>query len=232
MKRFIVFIFAFFMLVASNAQELVGAVNMLSNRTLRLAHQRPSRPDDDDDDDDNKFFYELLHKNEGLTETVLKNNAATSIQEALDKTMLCVPCGEYIMNAQIYLYNGKFIVVGDVWGMKRNSCLYKVGDKVSWKEYKAGVIISIKNDYKCLVQDLQTGKQKEMEFHDLFKVGDDFYIFKPGDKVSWRVFGGKYKSGVVISIKDEDDKCLVKEDETGKQRTIYFDELFRMESVE
>ena len=60
------------MVGTSNAQELVGAVNMLSNRTLRLAHQRPSRPDDDDDDDDdddNKFFYELLHKNEGLTET-------------------------------------------------------------------------------------------------------------------------------------------------------------------
>lgn len=237
MKRLLIFLFSFFIIITANAQELIGAVNMLTNRTLRLAHQKPSKPEDDDDDDDddddrNKNYYELLRKNEGLTDSVLKNNASASIQEALDKTLLCIPCGEFIMNAQIYSYNGKFIVIGDVWGMKRNSCLFKVGDKVSWEAYKAGTIISIKNDKKCLVQDLQTGRQKEMEYKDLFIVSDDFYVFKPGDKVSWRVIGRKYKTGVVISIKDDDDKCLVRDDETGKQRMIEFEDLFRLETSE
>ena len=67
-----------------------------------------------------------------------------------------------------------------------------------------------------------------MDFDDIFKVEKDYSFFKVGDKVSWKVIGGKYKTGVIVSIKD-DDSCLVKDPETGKLKQMEFDDLFKVE---
>ena len=180
---------------------------------------------------------------------------------------------------QKYSYDNAYVVVGDVYGRKSASCLWQVGDTVSWGGNLAGVIVSIKDEEVCIVKGLLTGKQKEMNFSNIFKVNNDFhylnvgdtvswgnnlagviisfkddencivksllterhreihydnvfkvsndfYYFKIGDKVTWKT-SGKYKTGVIVAIRDE-DKCLVKEDETGKQKNIFTDELFRL----
>lgn len=201
-----------FMTASVSAQQLVGAINMLSNRVIYF----------------NKD-YELLG-NITLDDYVIQNFAATTIQEAIDKTVLSVPCGEYLMNAQIYMINNKFVVVGDVWGEKHNTCLYQVGDLVTFGKNKIGEIVSIKDDDDCMVKDLKNGKIKEMDFDDLSpaKADANQTSFNVGDKVTWKVFGGiTYKTGVIISIKDN-SSCLVKEDQTGNTKEMYFQNLYKL----
>ncbi|MCQ2280570.1 MAG: hypothetical protein MJZ49_07195 [Bacteroidales bacterium] len=201
------FILAFFLPFSVGAQQLVGAINMLSNRMINF----------------NKH-YELLQKNITLDDYVIQNNAAATLQEAIDKTVLSVPCGEFIMNAQIYMFDNMFVVVGDVWGEKHNSCLYEIGDLVSWDEKRVGTIISIKNDDECVVKDLQTEQQKNLDFSDIHKVNslENFNFFKVGDRVSF----GKNKYGEVVSIKDEDN-CMVKDLQNGHIKEMEFDDLTR-----
>ena len=202
-----------FMTVSASAQQLVGAINMLSNRVVYF----------------NKN-YELLG-NITLDEYVIQNFAATTIQEAIDKTVLSMPCGEFLMNAQIYMVNNMFVVVGDVWGEKHNTCLYQVGDLVTFGKKKLGEIISIKDDDNCMVKDLKNGKIKEMDFDDLSPAKSDANqtSFNVGDKVTWKVLGGiTYKTGVIISIKNK-GCCLVKEDQTGTTKEIYFQNLYKLE---
>lgn len=204
---------AAFMTVSASAQQLVGAINMLSNRVIHFSKN-----------------YELLQKNITLDEYVLQNFAATTIQEAIDKTVLSVPCGEFIMNAQIYMVDNMFIVVGDVWGEKHNTCLYQVGDLVTFGKNKIGEIVSIKDDDDCMVKDLKNGKIKEMDFDDLTlaKADANQTSFNVGDKVTWKVFGGvTYKTGVIISIKDK-SSCLVKDDQSGSTKEMYFQNLYKL----
>ena len=157
MKKISFFVFLLISTLAANAQQLVGAVNMMTNRNINFREN-----------------YELLQKNTGLDEYVLANNRASSFQEAVDKAVLSVPCGEFIMNAQIYSYENSFVIIGDIWGIKKNSCIYQIGDMVSWGKYKAGEIVSIKNDHECVVKDLQNGSQKDIDFDDLHKVDANF----------------------------------------------------------
>ena len=212
MKKFSLFLFVLSMTICANAQQLIGALNLVSNKPINIGDRG----------------YELLQANTGFNDFAISNNSGTTIQEAVDKAILNVPCGEFIMNAQIFSYDNFFIVVGDVWGKKRNSCLYQIGDRVSWGKNNVGVIVSIKDDDECIVKDSQSGKQKEMDFDDIFKVEKDYSFFKVGDKVSWKVIGGKYKTGVIVSIKDV-DSCLVKDPETGKLKQMEFDDLFKVE---
>lgn len=204
---------AAFMTVSASAQQLVGAINMLSNRVIHFSKN-----------------YELLQKNITLDDYVLQNFSATTIQEAIDKTVLSVPCGEFIMNAQIYMVDNMFVVVGDVWGEKHNTCLYQVGDMVTFGKNKIGEIVSIKDDDDCMVKDLKNGKIKEMDFDDLTpaKADANQASFNVGDKVTWKVFGGvAYKTGVIISIKDK-SSCLVKEDQSGSTKEMYFQNLYKL----
>ena len=64
----------------------------------------------------------------------------------------------------------------DLYFAKNQTSKFQVGDKVSWKTlggvYKTGVIVSIKNEYGCLVKELDTGKQKEMRNEDLFLINE------------------------------------------------------------
>ncbi len=208
MKKIKVFcIFTVFALasVTTSAQQLVGAINMLSNRTIRFSKN-----------------YELLQKNITLDDYAVQNFAATTIQEAIDKTVLSVPCGEFIMNAQIYMFDNMFVVVGDVWGEKHNTCLYQVGDLVSWDEKRVGTIMAIKNDDECVVKDLQTEQQKTIDFSDIHVISslDEFNLFRVGDRVSF----GKNKYGEIVSIKDEDN-CMVKDLQNGRIKEMEFDDI-------
>lgn len=213
LKIFCTFSLAAFLTVSASAQQLVGAINMLSNRVIHFSKN-----------------YELLQKNITLDDYVLQNFAATTIQEAIDKTVLSVPCGEFIMNAQIYMVDNMFVVVGDVWGEKHNTCLYQVGDLVTFGKKKVGEIVSIKDDDDCMVKDLKNGKVKEMDFDDLThaKADANQTSFNVGDKVTWKVFGGvTYKTGVIISIKDK-STCLVQDDQSGNTKEMYFQNLYKL----
>lgn len=209
MKRIYLFFLIVVVSFSVTAQQLVGAVNMITNRNI-----------------DFRGNHQLLQKNTGLDEFALTNNRAATFQEAVDKAVLSVPCGEFIMNAQIYSYENSFVIIGDVWGITRNSCLYQIGDKVAWGKYKVGEIVSIKNDDECIVKDLQNGSQKEFDFDDLHKVDDNYAYYKVGDKVTW----GKNNKGVIVSIKD-DDECVVQDSQSGKQQEIDFDDLYRADNV-
>lgn len=209
-KFFCTLALAAFITVSANAQQLVGSVNMMSNHTIYLNRH-----------------YELLQKSIVLDDYVIQNYAATTIQEAIDKTVMSVACGEFIMNGQVYMIDNMFVVLGDVWGVKHNSCLYQIGDLVSWDEKRVGTIMSIKNDNVCIVKDMQTEQQKEIDFSDLHKINslDEFNLFRIGDRVCF----GKNKYGEIVSIKDEDN-CMVKDLQNGRIKEMEFEELTRADA--
>lgn len=213
MKKFSLFLFVLSMTICANAQQLIGALNLVSNKPINTCDRD----------------YELLQVNSGLNDFTIKNNSGHTIQEAVDKAILNVRCGEFITNVQIYSYENSFIVIGDVWGRKRNSCLFQIGDRVSWKKNNVGVIVSIKDEDECIVKDSKSGKQKEIDFDDLIKIEKDYSHFRVGDKVSWKVIGGTYKTGTIVSIKD-DDNCLVKDPDTGKIKQMKFEDLSKIEN--
>ena len=240
--------FVFMILTCSvEAQQLIGVLRLIADKPISSGRSSKGQTtstelhvygvfkmetnksnDDDDDDDKDNFIpeYKLLKKKENLTPEVLEAYKGISIQDAVNRTISSCNCGEFLMNAEIYSYNNAFVVVGDVYGIESASCIFHVGDTVSWGDNLAGVIVNIKNEDVCIVKSLLTERQKEINFSDIFKVSSDFYYFKIGDKISWKV-GGKYKSGVIVAIRDE-NKCLVKDEITGQQKNIYTDELFKM----
>lgn len=204
----LLFFLVFTLSFTANAQQLIGVLKMITNKPIRF-HEN----------------YELLKKNKGLSSDVYDNNRGVSIQEAVNKVISTCRCGEFLMNVEIYSYENSYIVIGDIWGVKRNTCLYKVGDKVSWGKRNIGEIISIIDDNECVVKDLRTNRQKEIDFDDLYFAKNQTSKFQVGDKVSWKTLGGVYKTGVIVSIKNEYG-CLVKELDTGKQKEMRNEDLF------
>lgn len=87
----------------------IGNLNMVSTRNIETTQK-----------------YELLQRYVEHSKKEMKKTRATTLQEAIDKTVKKVEGGEYLMNAKIYtiVHNNGFnltyyyAVEGDVWGNK------------------------------------------------------------------------------------------------------------------
>ena len=133
-------------------------------------------------------------------------------------------CGEFLMNAEIYSYDNAYVVVGDVYGKKIASCFFQVGDNVSWGRDNVGVIVSFDDD-ECVVKKSYTNKLKKVDFDELVLINSEENKFSIGDKVSWKVSGGNYKTGIIVATKNE-FSCLVRESDTDKQKEMRYKDLF------
>lgn len=135
--------------------EQIGKVNMISNRNI-----------------DPKLDYQVLSTYTSSGGNDLYYSKSETIEDAIDETVRSVPGGEFLMNAKIYLVNGKYYACeGDVWGRKDEISFrgFKVGDKVTWrvfKNYKKGTIISLKDDYVCLIEQ-EDGGVIEKSYDDI-----------------------------------------------------------------
>lgn len=158
MKKILVgFMLIFTFTSCSVEVKLIGRVNMISNRNI-----------------DSKLSYEPISTYSGGSKSELKKTKAESVENAISQTIRKIPGGEYLMNAKIYMVNGKYIAIeGDVWGIKNNLSYrgFKVGDKVTWKVFgvfKSGVIKSLKDDKTCLI-DAENGNVVEKKYDDISK---------------------------------------------------------------
>ncbi len=135
----------------------IGKVNMISNRNI-----------------DSGLDYDVISTYAGGSNKDLKRSKALTIEDAIDETVRNVPGGEFLMNAQIYIVNGKYMAVeGDVWGRATNANHrgFSIGDKVTWKEWgnhKTGTIKALKDTEKCII-DLDEGGTTEQKYDDLSK---------------------------------------------------------------
>ncbi|MBO4481346.1 MAG: hypothetical protein J5719_02185 [Bacteroidales bacterium] len=195
---------------STNAQHLIGSLKLITDRPI-IFHNR----------------YDLLQKNEGLKSDMYDFLRGASIQDAAHKTISSCRCGEFLMNAEIYAYEDSYIVTGDVWGERRNTCLFEIGDIVTWgkKKRALGEILSFKDEDECIVKELRTNKKREMDFDDIYLAKLETREFQVGDKVTWKELFVGYKTGTIISKRSEYG-YLVKESESGKQKELKADELF------
>jgi hypothetical protein len=120
--------------------------------------------------------YVLKASYSGGSKKELKKTKAKTIEDAINQTVKRIPGGEYLMNAKIYLVNGEYFAVeGDVWGIAENNSFrgFTAGDKVTWKNkatgIQSGVIHSLKDDQKCIVE-TESGELIEIEYDKLSKV--------------------------------------------------------------
>ena len=162
MKKILLFLFLLFSICSCNSVKRIGAVNMISNRNI-----------------DYSAKYQLISSYAGGSNREIKKSRATSIEEAIDKTVRKVPGGEYLMNARIYLVKKKYIAVeGDVWGISTQISFkgFKIGDKVTWKKslpatgYETGVISAMRDDKTCIIKVDNDGRSVEMKYEEIVKV--------------------------------------------------------------
>lgn len=226
------FMFSFY----ANAQQLIGALTVISDKPIFSGFSGSSIRNVEVDthgvkiesnSNESGLFqnYELLKKKEGLSPAVLESNSGITIQDAVNKVVTSCRCGEVLMNAEIYSYEGSYVVVGDVYGKKLFSCMYQIGDIVSWGKRNMGEIVAIIDEDECVVKDFRTNRQKEIDFDELFFAKTVDAKFQVGDKVSWKGLGGKYMTGVIVSARHEYG-CIVKELETGKQKEMLYEDLY------
>ncbi len=142
----------------SSSVKQIGKVNMISNRNI-----------------DPKLDYAPLSTYAGGSKSELKKAKETSIEDAIDKTVRKVPGGEFLMNAKIFMVDGRYVVVeGDVWGVNTNVAHrgFRVGDQVVWKSVtgvvKMGVVKSLKDDKTCFVE-TEDGTRVEKKYDDISK---------------------------------------------------------------
>jgi hypothetical protein len=126
---------------------------------------------------------------------------------------------------------------------------FRAGDTVTWKNpkkirsatdptYFTGKIVSLKDDETCLVKCDQSGETMELDYTEIAKVSminNSATIapqWKIDDKVTWKnpkkfksIDDPAYLTGVVISVKSDDETCLVKCNESGQTVEVDFDEL-------
>lgn len=135
----------------------IGKVNMISNRNI-----------------DQKLDYVAISTYSGGSKRELKKTKAESVEDAISQTVRKIPGGEFLMNAKIYIVDGKYVAIeGDVWGIKDNIAFrgFKIGDKVTWKilsGYKTGTIKSLKDDQTCLIE-TENGSVIEKKYDDITK---------------------------------------------------------------
>ena len=94
----------FIMLGGCATSKQIGQLNMISTRNI-----------------DSNVEYKLLKRYVGAENK--ESSRATTLQEAIDQTVMEVPGGEYLMNARVFLIsldesNYYFAVSGDVWGRR------------------------------------------------------------------------------------------------------------------
>jgi len=141
MKRTLLALLVITAVSSCTSVKQIGKVNMVSNRNV-----------------DPNLGYGVITTYSGGSKRELKKSRAISIEEAIDQTVRKVPGGEFLMNAKIYMVDGKYIAVeGDVWGVKSNVAFrgFKVGDTVTWKvmfNFKIGTIKSLIDDKTCLIE--------------------------------------------------------------------------------
>jgi len=164
MKRITYFLLFAVLFTACTSVKQIGKVNMISNRNVNP-----------------ELKYQVITTYSGGSQKELKKSRASSIEDAIDQTVRKVPGGEFVMNAKIYLVNGKYIAVeGDVWGNAGQQSYrgFKVGDQVTWKtksmtggtKYPTGKIATLKDDKSCLVKvDNETGKIIELSYDEITK---------------------------------------------------------------
>jgi hypothetical protein len=126
---------------------------------------------------------------------------------------------------------------------------FKVGDTVTWKnpkkiraandpDYLTGKITSLKGETSCMVKCNETSETKELLYTDLAKVVAVSVTdsgWRVDDKVTWKNpklvknnTDTDYLTGVVISVKDANQSCLVKCTETGQTVEVAFTKLSRI----
>lgn len=156
--RNVLFVLALSAATSCTTVQQVGKVNMISNRNI-----------------DSSLDYSPLTTYSGGEFYKIRQTRATTIEEAVDRTVRNIPGGEFLMNVKIYLVNGRYFAVeGDVWGRSDGVVFkgFKVGDQVTWKdgrEYMTGSITSLKDEYTCLIE-TDLGKTIEVQYHKLTKV--------------------------------------------------------------
>lgn len=164
MKKLVgVIVCSFVFMSGCTSVELIGEVNMISNRNV-----------------DTKTEYTRLTSYSGGSKRQIKNARSESINDAVAKTVKETPGGEYLMNAKIYFVKGKYYAVeGDVWGVQVKEGNYqgfRLGDKVMWKSllggYNYGVIVAIKDSEKCVVED-SDGHMTTIRFDKLMRSVDN-----------------------------------------------------------
>lgn len=158
MKQILLRIILLASIASCTSVEQIGKVNMISNRNVNP-----------------KLSYIVLSTYAGGSKKELLRSRATSIENAVDKTVKKIPGGEFLMNAKIYLINARYFAVeGDVWGLTNNIEYrgFKVGDTVAWKKmgkYMTGTIQSLKDDKTCLIE-TENGSITEVKYDDISKV--------------------------------------------------------------
>ncbi len=145
----------------------IGDLNMISNRNVSVDFQK----------------YELLKSYAGseskkeLRKEFKKANSKT-LESALDYTVKNTAGGEFIANARVYILfkeTPRFLVQGDVWGVKGVEPQikgWKIGDKVQFKSgfkvYK-GTISDLRSGEKATIKLESNGILKDVKYEKLYK---------------------------------------------------------------
>lgn len=124
----------------SSSIRQIGKVNMISQRNI-----------------DTRSDYKLIKSYVGLSNKEIKRSRNSTIEESIDDTVRSVPGGEYLMNAKIYIIDGKYFATeGDVWGRNVEEFKgFKIGDMVQWNTFngmKKGTITGLIDDQECMVE--------------------------------------------------------------------------------
>ncbi len=144
----------------STSIRQVGRINMISNRNI-----------------DKSTNYQLVKSYVGLSKREIKKSRLTTIEESMDHTVKSVPGGEYLMNAKVYLIDGRYFATeGDVWGRKVEEFQgFRIGDMVQWKSMgasKKGVITGLVDDRFCMVKEEGDDSSVTKSYDKIFKVSN------------------------------------------------------------
>lgn len=158
-KLFSVVIIAATVTSCSSVKE-VGHINMISNRNV-----------------DSDFNYQRLGSYVELSNRQIKKSRNETISEAVNSTVQSIPGGEFIMNAKIYLVDGKYFAVeGDVWGSDSNEYRgYEIGQTVQWSTVmgkKKGVITGFASKEEFMVQEEGKSISEKVKVDKLYKISD------------------------------------------------------------
>ena len=122
MKK-LVFLFLVTLFFASCSDKVVkiGTFNMMSTRNI----------------DHSKEYEKIGDCINCDLKTAKYNGSALNLESAVDLAVNFVPHGEYLMNARIYVINGRYVVSGDVWGLPEESnqkFVYKTRKEIKKEE--------------------------------------------------------------------------------------------------
>ena len=122
-----------------------------------------------------EFDYVRLESYSGLSKKVLKKTRHENIEEAITDVVRNVPGGEFLMNAKLYVIDGKYFAVeGDVWGTDHEEIKgFQVGDLVQWRVLtvrKTGRITSLVDADDCMVIPEGEEKAERVPYDKLVKL--------------------------------------------------------------